>query len=112
MNKSDLKDFDLNKIDINMSGHKESLLVRTGAFLKHPNYELTVPHKGRMFVKRLLQHMYILAKVNKGNFTLTTPFENAHIICHKIRKGETLILNMNFVLAFSESLFPKEKWSI
>jgi uncharacterized protein (AIM24 family) len=101
-----------NRIDVHLEDGDAPLYVRTGAFLKHPHYTLHAPHKCRATLMRLCQRMYFMAHVEEGSFTLTTPFDNAHIVKLRVQEGEQFVIDISHVLAFSTTMFFQHEWRI
>lgn len=100
-----------NRLDVNLADG-ESLYVRTGSFLRHPDSALTIPHKGTLLFSRISKQMYFLFRVNSGSFSLTTPYEDACISKVSLAPCETLFVKMDHILAFSSHMFMHAKWKI
>lgn len=102
----------MNRIDIDMAEETGPLLVRTGAFLRHPDAQLTVPCKGRLIFSRLSLQLYWMFKVNSGKYTLTTPYGHAYIVRRDLVPGEAFFVKLQHLLAFTESMFPRATWKL
>ena len=100
----------MNRIDIDMDQEIGPLLVRTGAFLRHPDAQLAVPRKGRLIFSRLSQQLYWMFRVSAGTYTLTTPYGHAYIVRQDLAAGEGFFVKLQHLLAFSESMFPRVVW--
>jgi uncharacterized protein (AIM24 family) len=101
-----------NRIDVDMRREPQPLLVRTGAFLRHPDSTLIVPHKTRLIGSRLAQQLYWLFRVRRGRFVLTTPFGQAHITRIDLAPSQVLFIKLQHLLAFSDGMFPRVAWKL
>jgi len=98
-----------NRLDVAL-GEGEEWYIRTGCFLRHPDYEVAIPQKFSMPLKRLQQRMMFFFRVKEQEFTLTTPYADAHLVKINIPEGDALIVKMGHVLAFSSNTFFQKAW--
>lgn len=100
-----------NRIDVTLTDD-ESLYVRTGSFLRHPDSLLKIPHMGKLPLSRISKQMYFLFHARGGSFSLTTPYEEACISQVSLEPGEIIIIKMDHILAFSSDMFFRRRWKI
>ena len=101
-----------NRLRVEVNGQENALFVRTGAFLEHPESRLVVPRKFTLPFSRWSNQMYFMFSVTSGTFTLTTPYDHAEIVGHRIESGNRMYVKLAHVLAFSQSNFFQRVWKI